>query len=313
MIGTLCVTALNIYWNMPPILGPCDTIPTAELAARIHELEICKASILSPALLQEMTKSHEQLEGLQKLEHVIWVGSPFVSATIPEKLRCYVTIYPAYGATEAGPLPLQMEDQEYHEYMSFGPLVGAKFRHYSEDLYELVLVKEPKIESAQFIFFTFPELSEWPSKDLFSKHPTKPLWRYRGRSDDTIVMSNGLKINPSVMESMVSSHPKVVSALLTGDGQLQAAWLIELRDPPVNDDNTSQLVDEIWPTIEKANDIGPIQARVPRDAIVFTTKGRPMFRAGKGTVQRKITIKTYQPELSKACKVGSLHRSMLPI
>ena len=313
MIGTLCVTALNVYWNMPPILGPCDTIPTAELAARVHELEICQASILSPALLQEMVKSHEQLEGLQKLRHVIWVGSPFASATIPEKIRSYVTIYPAYGATEAGPLPLQMEDQEYHEYMSFGPLVGATFRHYSEDLYELILVRESKVEAAQFIFFTFPQLSEWPSKDLFSKHPTKPLWRYRGRSDDTIVMSNGFKINPSVMEGIVSSHPSVVSALLTGDGQLQAAWLIEVRNPPVSGGETTYLVDELWPAIEKANEIGPIQARVSRDAIVFTTKDKPMFRAGKGTVQRKLTIETYQAELGQAYKARSWNRSKIPI
>lgn len=28
---------------------------------------------------------------------------------------------------EAGPLPLVLEDQEYHEYMTFSPLVGAQF------------------------------------------------------------------------------------------------------------------------------------------------------------------------------------------
>jgi acyl-coenzyme A synthetase/AMP-(fatty) acid ligase len=312
MIGTLCLTALNVYWNMPPILGPCDTIPTAELAARIHELNICQASILSPALLQEMVENHDQLQGLGRLKHLIWVGSPFTSAAVPEKIRSYVTIYPAYGATEAGPLQLQMEEQEFHEYMSFGPLVGATFRHYSEDLYELVLVKQPKIEAAQFVFFTFPKLLEWPSRDLFSKHPTKPIWRYRGRSDDTIVMANGLKINPLVMEGIVSSHPRVVFALLTIDGQSQVAWLIEVRDPPVCDDDIACLLEDIWPTVETANEIGPIHARVPKGAVVFVTKAKPMFRAGKGTVQRKITIDAYQAELSKAYKVANPNRSILP-
>ena len=125
-------------------------------------------------------------------------------------------------------------------------------------------------------------------------------------------MANGLKINPLVMEGIVSSHPRVVFALLTTDGQSQVAWLIEVRDPPVCDDDIACLLEDIWPTVETANEIGPIHARVPKGAVVFVTKAKPMSRAGKGTVQRKITIDAYQAELSKAYKVANPNRSILP-
>ena len=181
--------------------------------------------------------------------------------------------------------------------MGFSPLIGATFRHYSNDLYELVLVKDANIQKAQFIFLNNPELSEWSTKDLFSKHPSKDLWRYRGRSDDIIVLSSGLNINPLGFECIVITNPMIDSALLTGSGRTSPAWLIECKEAAATAEETSNLIDQIWPSIEQANDIAPVYARASKSAIVITTKEKPMLRAGKGTVQRRLTIQLYQKEL----------------
>ena len=93
------------------------------------------------------------------------------------------------------------------------------------------------------------------------------------------------------------SHPKVVFALLTGTGQTTAAWLIEVRDPPTNADEKTQLLDDLWPVIQQGSQLAPAQARVLKDAIVFTTKEKPMLRAGKGSVERKPTFQAYAAEL----------------
>jgi len=255
MTGLLCLTALNVYWNMPAILGPATVFPSPALITSIHALDICEASILPPSLLEQLAKSPEGIEGLRKLDHAIWCGAAFSSSEISSKLSAVVPIYAAYGATEAGPLPLVMESQEYHEYMTFSPLVGAQFRQYAEDLHELVIVKDERLGASQKIFRNFPHLSEWPSKDLMSKHPTVDrMWKYRGRTDDILVLDSGNNINPLHMEGIIMMHPKVVSALLTGTGKPHPAWLIEVIHPPEGPEETATLLEELWPTIVKAND-----------------------------------------------------------
>ena len=305
MVGLLCTTILAVYWNMPPIMGPPNVPTTPELASKIAALDICQSAVLSPAVLQEMTKNPALLNSLDTLDHVIWCGAPLSSVAVADSIRSHAPIYPAYGATETGPLPLTIESQELHEWMNFNPIIGAKLKHYAEDLYELVIVKDTKILPFQFVFLNFPDLDEWPTKDLMSKHPTRDLWRYRGRRDDMIVMPNGLKINPLILEGIVTSHPLVVSALLTGTGRTKAAWLIEPRNPPSGGSERARLVKDIWPTIEKANEAAPKQARTEKDWIIFTTKEKPMARAGKGSVQRQTTVKLYEKELDALCQANA--------
>ena len=296
MVGIHILTAVSIYWNMPPILGPT---PSAEVAHKIHALPLCQASLLPPSILEELAKSPERLERLRRLKHVLWCGSAFSSTVIADKIRSYVTILCALGQTESGVTLLTMEDQDDFEYMGFSELMGTTFRHYTKDLYEMVLVKDPSGKIPQHVFLNFPELSFWPTKDLFSKHPTKNgLWRYRGRSDDLITMLNGLKINPVISEGIVAGHPKVIGALLTGKSREKVAWLIETPEPPASDSEKASLIEEIWPTILTANETGVAQSHATKDMVVFTAKDKPMLRAGKGTIQRKLTVESYESELN---------------
>lgn len=48
--------------------------------------------------------------------------------------------------------------------------------------YELVILrKNPEDSEDQACFYTFPELSEWSTKDIFEPHPTLPdYWLYKG-------------------------------------------------------------------------------------------------------------------------------------
>ncbi|KAB8295043.1 hypothetical protein EYC80_006986 [Monilinia laxa] len=114
------------------------------------------------------------------------------------------------------------------DYFDFSTEFGAEMRHYSDELYEIVIVRDPSIEAYQGVFYTFPGLSEYKTRDLFSKHPTKDnLWRHKGRSDDIIVYSSGEKFNPISMESHLGSYPEVKAAVGNGDKKFQPALLIE--------------------------------------------------------------------------------------
>jgi hypothetical protein len=300
MVGFLCGTAFNVYWDMTPIFGPGTAVPTPKLAAAIHHLDICQSTVLPVSVLEPLARVPEYLEGLRNLRLVIWCGSPFTSSSIPEQIRSLVPINAGYGATEAGPFITQVESQDDYQYMSFSPLMGARFQLYTDGLYEMIIEKKSELQGAQHIFCAFPELSEWHSNDLFSKHPTKPdLWRYQGRTDDILVLSTGSNVNPLVTEGVLLTHPKVVSALLVGEGRSETAWLIEVCDPPQNIQDSQALVEELWSTIEKANDEVHVRidCKVRRSNIIFVTKEKPMLRAAKGTIQRKATIYAYREEL----------------
>lgn len=175
-------------------------------------------------------------------------------------------------------------------------------RYHSGELYELVIVRDPSIEAYQGIFYTFPDLSEYKTRDLFSKHPSKRnLWRHEGRSDDIIVYSTGEKFNPISMENALNSHSKVRSAIVYGTEKFQSSVLIE---PTNHECSKDALLDELWPAIKTANISCPAHARImSKDFVAFTKPDKPFPRAGKGTVQRKQAEKLYETELNSLYEV----------
>lgn len=70
-------------------------------------------------------------------------------------------------------VPLEMPDSEDWQCIRFSPFFGHVMRPYTTDLYELHIVRDPKLDLFQPIFSIFPDLSIYSTKDLFSKHPTK--------------------------------------------------------------------------------------------------------------------------------------------
>ena len=303
MVGLLTTIALNVYWNMTPILGPSRSVPSAEVIDKYHNLDICDGTILAPGMMEEIAKKPERLQKMRSLKFAIWTGGPFSSPAVGNAIRAKVPISTGLGSTETGVIVLTEQDQDDFEYIGISPMMGIEFRPHSEDLYEMVIVKDPKLKDLQYVFLNFPELSEWPMNDLYSKHPTKPdLWRYRGRSDDIVVLASGLKVNPLAMEGVVMSHPEVIAALITGQYHSQPALLVEVREPPAAPDDAAALLDRIWPTVERANKEGSVHCQLSKDLIIFTASDKPMLRAGKGTVQRRLTIKSYQHELDELYK-----------
>ncbi|KAH8204294.1 hypothetical protein TruAng_001580 [Truncatella angustata] len=149
------------------------------------------------------------------------------------------------------------------------------------------------------VFFLQQAWLIWSMKDLYSKHPTKEdLWLHRGRVDNVIVFSTGEKLNPIDMENVINTKRSVSSALVTGVGRFQSGLLIEAVKPPTSDIDKNELLSIIWPSVEAANKQSPSHARIHRDMVIFTTTQKPMLRAGKGTVQRQLTIEMYADELN---------------
>ncbi|MCJ1476643.1 hypothetical protein MMC13_005311 [Lambiella insularis] len=302
--GIYALLAVAVYYAMVPITGPVNQPMNADMLDAIHASGNVQASVAASSLLEEITKSPSYLENLKSLEMVAYGGGP-LNKNAGDKIVKRTSLISYMGATETMLLPLEFpQDKNDWQYCSFSPCAGVEMRQSSDDLYELFIIRKPQWIEFQGIFFTFPDLEEYSMKDLYSRHLTKDLWLYRGRSDDVIVFSNGEKLNPLGMEQIIENDPFVRSALVGGQGRFQSMLLIELKEPPETADTTSnvELLNTIWPIIEQANSACPAYSKVSKEFVLFTTSAKLMLRAGKGTVQRMPTMKHFEKEIDALYK-----------
>jgi len=170
---------------------------------------------------------------------------------------------------------------------------------------ELFIVRTPegqRVPGMQPVFELFPHLEEWPTKDLYERHPTRPdHWRCIGRNDDVLVLSNGEKLNPVDTESrVVNSHSKISGALVIGQGQFAPGLLVEVRDLDVSQaSQRASLIEEIWPSIQAANKEAAGHAQLSKGLILFTSPSKPFLRTPKLSVRRKPTIDLYTREIEQ--------------
>ncbi|RYP68643.1 hypothetical protein DL769_005480 [Monosporascus sp. CRB-8-3] len=284
-----------IYSGYTAVLGPFP--PSADVVDSVHVHGNPQHSVQAPSTLVDLSKDPRHLENLRRLRQITFGGGPLPKA-VGDRLSSYTRLLNCLGSTECGTLPIQLCEPEDWAYIRMSPVLGHEYRHVSEDLYEQVIIRDPKLQLYQGVFNTFPEVEEWHMKDVYSKHPTKEdVWLYRGRTDDIIVFSSGEKLNPYDMESIIEANPVVSAARIAGFGRFQSSLLVEAATPPTSNAEKEELLNSIWPSVQAANKHGPSHGRIHRNMIIFTAPDKPMLRAGKGTVQRKMTLDLYAAEL----------------
>lgn len=243
-------------------------------------------------------------------------GGGDLSEVFGDTMSPHVKLFNFNGSTETGTFPLLRPagctyPSEDWKYIHPHPAAGIVFKPHLDGLYEAYIIRNPNFDVEQPVFKIFGQLSEYPTKDLFSPHPSKEnLWTHRGRVDDTIVLNSGNKTNPIYMEQQVAHHPEVQAVLMVGTGRRMPALLIELAQPllsaslPPGDSNEQKrkeekddIINRIWPTIEKANSTYPVDSRIEKSHVLFTDVHNPMQRAGKGTVQRGPTLELFKDAL----------------
>jgi thioester reductase-like protein len=169
-----------------------------------------------------------------------------------------------------------------------------------EDVFEQVIVRKEKDPGYQGFFYTFPDAKEYKTNDLFKPHPTLPdHWMYQGRADNIIVFSNGEKLNPISIETILMGHPKVKGAVVVGSNRFQPALILEPMNQPKTEEEAKEFIDIVWPTVIKANEETVAHGQIGRDFIAISNPDKPFLRAGKGTIQRAGTVRMYKEEIDK--------------
>lgn len=202
-------------------------------------------------------------------------------------------------------MPLYSKDPEDWEYFHFSPShKGVEFRDLGAGLFEQVLVRHPSTDDYHSTWWTFPDLKEYSLNDLYVKHPTKAnLWRYVGRADDVIVLSNGEKLNPTSMEGTIRQHTDVKNALVVGQARFAPAVIVELTpgaaaEVSQSKKTASEIVNDIWPSVVVANKSAPAHAQISEDMIFFASPEKPFLLTPKGTTRRQAINILYSTEIN---------------
>ncbi|KAI8623145.1 putative NRPS-like enzyme [Xylariaceae sp. FL1651] len=264
-------------------------------------------AILVPSVVAELAQD-PQLLGYcaEHLQLIIYIGGDLPQALgdrVAEKvpLRCQ------WGASEVG-IPHQLLPSEYRRedwrYIRFHPCVGAIFEQVTDGAYELVIKRDENSSTqAAFTIRGQENLTEYRTRDLFVPHPTIPdAWRWQARADDIIVFLNGEKTNPVSMEQhIVAENPELSGALVIGAQRFQAALLIEpaVANSPLTTAEEAALIERVWPSVEEANRVTPAHARVEKSLILITSADRRLIRAGKGTIQRPVSLALYKDDIDR--------------
>jgi len=235
------------------------------------------------------------LDYFKQLDIFCYAGGPLSQHT-GDTISAVTTICQFYGSTEVGQVRQLVPHPEFWSYMEFHPDTKIGFRRSDDDAFELVVFADAMTEESVALNHNYPGVEEWHTKDLFRPHPTNEnLWRFHGRKDDILVLSNGEKLNPVPMESQFQGLSTISGALVTGQTRFQPALLVEMSKS--NDEAESEIIDQIWPAVELANCSMPGHGRVVRSMILLAKAGKPFVRAGKGTVVRRLTENAYADEI----------------
>ena len=284
---------------MTPLSGAA---PSAELVVEALEHVCVDSLVLVPPFLEAIASNSNMLEYVTKHVKLVFYGGGDVSKTAGDAFASRTRLFNMNGSTETSPYPTIYPSgrwpAEEWNYIRLHPEAGIDFRPVvsGSEVCEAVLIRKPELAVEQPVFKVFPNLTEYPTKDLFAPHPSRPdLWAHKGRKDNTIVFRPGYMCNPTAMELHVSQHPQVRSSLMVGTGRSQPALLVEpLGTERLTREGKNELVESIWPVVEEANKDYKFGAKVSRTHIHVLDHDQPMSYAGKGTVQRAQTLTIYQ-------------------
>ncbi|KAJ5992946.1 acetyl-CoA synthetase-like protein [Penicillium sp. IBT 35674x] len=302
LMGMLAVV-ISIMHEVPALVGP-DKPLSVEYLTELLQMTRPTTGLFPPSLLEDMSHSKESLECFKRLKSIGFGGAPLAPET-GDRLRQCTQLIPVIGTSEIGWIAAMVpQDGEDWSYFEWNDSYGIDMQNVGDGLYEMVIVRNPKSRALQGIFHTFPDLDIYRTKDVYNQHPTKPyLWKFNGRIDDVIVLSNGEKFNPTTMETIIEGHHLVAKAIVVGQSRFQAGLLVEPYTG-IPEMDTKTFIQEIWPTVQAANQTIAAHGRVMKSRIGIAPRGKTFERTPKGSVKRRSVLQNFEKEINEIYQAG---------
>lgn len=221
----------------------------------------CTAPAAPPSILEAMLSYPPGVDALAELKRVAYTGGPLNPVRGEALAKLLPHLFTILASTEGGiGRFVSSGDSSHWGTFKFVDL-GQRMEEVAPGIYELVYPRTELVSRTHAFFHTHPHLNlEFRTSDLFSPVDGQDgWWRCRGRADNWVAMSNGLKMDPTEMEHTIASHPDVTGVLVAGSHRFRLCLLIELKKEVIDPS-----LENIWPTIEAANKKVPKFGCVPK-------------------------------------------------
>lgn len=189
---------------------------------------------------------------------------------------------------------------------------GTHYEPSGENAFVQVIRRKEKNPGLQGIFYTFPDLAEYNTNDLYQPHPTLAHhWLHVGRADDVITFSNGEKLNPVTIELTVGRHAEVNQAIVVGQGRFRAALFIDPVVVPESEDKAKALINRVWPLIERVNKDTVAHGQIAKNMVRLCDSAKPVPYSSKGSLQRGRFLKLYAREMDTLYDTEGNHEAIV--
>ncbi|KAH8196120.1 hypothetical protein TruAng_009719 [Truncatella angustata] len=298
----------NLYralWSRKSIhLYNADLPLTTEFLIKIMRTNKFEIFYGVPYALKLLAETEEGLDLLANLKTVMYGGSACPDDLGNLLVDRGVNLISHYGATEVGQLmtSFRPEGDKAWNYVRESDKLSP-FLHWlpqGPNLFECCVRPGWPAKTA-----TNMDDGSYKTKDLFEPHPTIPrAWKYIARLDDTIVLVNGEKFGPVLMEGKIRSSKLVTEAVVFGAQQPYLGVLV-VPSQLTAGEAPAEVLEAIWPVVAGAQEGNDGFARISKDMIVVLPHGIDYPRTDKGSVIRQAFYKTFKKEIETAYDISS--------
>lgn len=138
------------------------------------------------------------------------------------------------------------------------------------------------------------------SRDIFMPHQSIPnAWKYLGRLDDRVTLTNGEKVLPLPIEGSIRQHAMVREAVVFGIGRAIPGLLV-FRSQAAQNLGDKEFIDAIWPTIDAANRVAEEFSQIGSDMVVPMPFDVSIPLTDKGSIIRVQVYNVFEKEIEQA-------------
>jgi hypothetical protein len=128
--------------------------------------------------------------------------------------------------------------------------------------------------------------NSYHTKDLFIGHPTIPnAWKFVGRLDDRVTLTNGEKVLPLPIEGRIQQDPLVKEAVVFGIDR-SVPGLLLFRATAAAGLSDEEYLDRVWPAIEDANRRAEGFSQISRDMVAIIPENIDCPTTDKSSIKR---------------------------
>ncbi len=97
-----------------------------------------------------------------------------MSRTIGDNVSSKIELIIMFSVTKTLSYPIELKDDlKDWEYVFFSSFAGCKFRYVRDNLYEMIVIRNPELSLFQGVFATFSKLNKYSTNNLYKAYPIK--------------------------------------------------------------------------------------------------------------------------------------------